>query len=136
MKRNIRENRLNGGSIERQIGNIFTGLVGNLPENLVAERVKPAKNSSFCKGFINIYKKEEFRKVKEEERKHVVAIETFAFYINGSQDAKLESIAIYGGDAFKKYILLKRRGILFGYKVKDLKIEFGRRPFLDVRLWV
>ena len=136
MKRNSKENSSGGFEAERQISSIFNSIVSNLPQNLVAQRVKPNKGSTLCRGLIKIYKKEAWEKERDDKRNASRPIETYAFYIKNFQDSTLESIAIYGNDVSTKYYMIRRRGVLFGYRVASVKVETGLRPFLDVKLAV
>lgn len=130
MKKKSSDNNL----IERQISSIFDGIVSNIPDGLVAVRNKPLKGSSLCKGLVKIYKKAEIEKASAKDRKRVNPIEMYAFFMKNFQETQLESIAIYGEGAYTKYVVLKTRGVLFGYRIADLKVETGFRPFLDVKL--
>lgn len=136
MERNFKEKSSAGFFIEKQINLIFKGLVSNLPQNLVAVKAKPKKSSSLCKGFIQIYIKDESERKGDEKNNSNSnkLIVSYAFYMKDFQDSKLESIAIYGDKIATKYYILKRKGYLFGYKIASLKIESGFRPFLDVKL--
>lgn len=136
MKRKSNENSTGSGLIEQQICAVFNGLVANLPEKLVALRAKPAKGSIFCKGLIQIFNKAEIEKASEKKGIIAYPLETYAFYMKDFQDSKLESIAIYAQNVTAKYFTLRRRGYLFGYRIASIKIETGRRLFLDVKLAV
>lgn len=136
MKRNFNENSSSSFSIEKQINSIFKGLVANLPQNLVAVRSRPRKDSSLCKGLIQVFERDVTGEKADEIKKNVQPKETYAFYMKDFQDSELESIAIYGEEVTSKYYSLKRKGYLFGYKIASLKIESGLRPFLDVKLAV
>lgn len=136
MKRNFNENSTRGSQIEQQLNSIFNGIVSNLPQDLVALRCKPLKNSSYCMGLIQIYLKDAIKKKSEDVPKHVEPLETYAFYIKDFKDARLESVAIYTAEASAKYFSLKRKGVLFGYRIQSIQIETGFRPFVDVKLSV
>lgn len=134
MKRNFKENSSRVNLIDRQINSIFSAISSTLDTRLVATKTKPSKGSVYCKGLIQIYKKADLEQAEENRRKYVSPLESYAFYINNFEQQKLESVAIYCDDPFTKYLILKRRGVLFGLKIVGLKIESGRRPFVDVKL--
>ena len=136
MKRKFNGNSSSCFSIEMQINSIFKGLVSNLPQNLVAVKASPNKDSSLCKGLIKVYIKDETVRTEDDKEKpnSKRLMESYAFYMKDFQDTRLESIAIYGNEVTSKYYTLKRLGYLFGYKIASLKIESGLRPFLDVKL--
>lgn len=136
MKKNRNENSSNNCLIEQQIKSIFMGLVSNLPQDLVAVRVNPSKGSVLCKGLVKIYNKAEMGEAAGRKERVGYPLETYAFYTKDFHDSKLESIAIYGEEVSSKYFILKRKGVLFGYRIASLKIESGLRPFLDVKLAV
>lgn len=134
-KREVSEVRSGSGMIEQQIQIIFGDIVSKLPHHLEARRAKPAKGSSLCKGIIQIFHKDEFRKASAEKRKCYPRT-TYAFYVKNFQEFQLESVAIYGEGIPAIYYTLVRRGILFGYRIVSLQLNVGLHPFLDVKLAV
>lgn len=136
MKGNSKKKSSETTPIENQVSTIFSSLVSNLPRELVALRAKPMKYATLCKGLINIYKKEELEKVSDNKRMSVRPMVMYAFFMKDYQESILESVAIYGGNLPSRYFALKRRGVLFGYKIAHLNVEVGARPFLDVKLAV
>ncbi|MDE6009962.1 MAG: hypothetical protein K2F87_00750, partial [Muribaculaceae bacterium] len=59
---------------------------------------------------------------------------TYAFYAATRNPSRLGSVAIYATDATTILSLIRRRKSLFGYSVIDARLEYGRRPFIDVTL--
>ena len=134
MKRNFQKTVSNFGSIEQEITAIFNGIEANLKEGFKAEKTRPAKGSTFCKGVINIYKAEDLKQQEENKSKKAKPIESYTFYADTYKPGRLGSVAIYGEKAFNRCLTLKKRGFFFGRKIVSAKVEQGLRPFVDVKL--
>lgn len=131
MKQNSQTTTPHAYSVEQEITKIFKIISANLKDGLVAERSKPSKGSSFCKGFVNIYEASE---LKSKNPCNTAPVESYAFYTDGRQPARISSVAIYGKKAFIRCLLLNLKGHLFGRKIISATVEQGRRPFVDVKL--
>jgi len=58
---------------------------------------------------------------------------SFVFYPDPLIPSRLGSVAVYGPDARDTAEAINRAGLIFGHKILQVKIEFGRRPFVDVK---
>lgn len=58
---------------------------------------------------------------------------TFVFYPDPLDPSRLGSVAVYGSDARDTADALNRSNFIFGHRIKRAKVEFGRRPFVDVK---
>ena len=134
MKRIFQKSVSNPGSIEHEITAIFNVIETNLKEGLVAEKIHPSKGSTFCKGMINIYKAEDIQRKKADKSFKATPVVSYAFYPDTFRPSRIGSVAIYGEKAFSRCFILKKRGFFFGRKIISAKVEYGRRPFVDVRL--
>ena len=134
MKRIFQKSATNPGSIEQEITAIFNGIATSLEEGLVAEKSRPSKGSSFCKGMINIYKAEDFQRKKADKSFKAIPVVSYAFYTDTFRPSRIGSVAIYGEKAVNRCFILKQRGFLFGRKIISAKVEYGLRPFVDVKL--
>lgn len=126
MKTNFKNNTENHCSIEQEINGIFNNIQLTLPDGLTAVKTKPLKNSSYCKGIIHIYRSKEL----ESKPKPIVS---YAFYPGTYKTSKIGSVAIYGENAMQRCLTLEKKGFLFGRRIISIKLENGRRPFVDVK---
>ena len=134
MKRNFQKTVSNFGSIEQEITAIFNGIEANLKEGLVAEKTHPSNGSTFCKGMVNVYKAEDYKRKKENQTSKPIPVISYAFYQDTYRPSRIGSVAIYGDKAFNRCLNLNKRGFLFGRKIVSAKVEQGLRPFVDVKL--
>ena len=134
MKRNFQKSVSNFSSIEQEINAIYNGIEANLKEGFKAEKTHPTRNSTFCLGMINIYKAEDLKQQEEDKAKKAMPIESYAFYADTYKPGRLGSVAIYGEKAFNRCLILNKRGLFFGRKIVNAKVEQGVRPFVDVKL--
>ena len=134
MKRNFQNSVSHTGSIEQEITAIFHGIETNLKEGMVAEKTRPSKGSSFCKGIVNVYKASDIQRKKDDKSFKAVPIESYAFYTDTLKPSRIGSVAIYGDNAFNRCLSLKKRGFFFGRKIASATVERGLRPFVDVKL--
>lgn len=63
-------------------------------------------------------------------------IRRYAIYPDTYHPDKIGSVAIYCANAAMEYAKIKNQNGLFGRRIIDMKIEMGRRPFIDVKLRV
>ena len=136
MKRNFQNSNSNPGSIEQEITAIFNGIEASLKEGLVAEKIRPSKGSTFCKGEINVYKTEDLRRMKVDKSFRAKPLERYTFYPDTLRPMRIGSVAIYGEKAFNRCLILNKSGFFFGRKIVSANIEQGLRPFVDVKLAV
>ena len=129
-----RKSQTFNGSIEQEINSIHNSLVATLEKGLVAEKVKLAKVFSACKGIISIYRKADLQRFKADPECKPTAVESYAFFADTYRPSKIRSVAVYGANAYNSQYILMKRGFLFGHKILSAKIEYGRRPFVDVTL--
>ena len=134
MKRNFQKTVSNFGSIEQEITAIFNGIEANLNEGWVAEKTNPSKGSTFCKGMVNVYKAEDYKRKNENQTSKPIPVISYAFYQDTYRPSRIGSVAIYGDKAFNRCLNLNKRGFLFGRKIVSAKVEQGLRPFVDVKL--
>ena len=134
MKRNFQNSVSNFGSFEQEITAIFNSIEANLKEGLVAEKTRPSKGSTFCKGVVNVYKASDLQRKKEDRSFKAMPIESYAFYTDTFKPSRIGSVAIYGEKAFNRCLILNKRGFFFGRKIMSAKVEQGLRPFVDVKL--
>ena len=124
MKTN-QNNRL--GSIESTINAIENNLVRNASAGLSVERKKSLRGQS-CKCMINIFAEEKPK--GKDERKPLM---TYAFYAGTYFPSRLGSVAIYADNVTSILAQIRASKTLFGIPVVEATLEYGRRPFIDVR---
>lgn len=134
MKRNFQKLVSNQSSIEQEITAIFQAIATNLKEGLVAEKLPPSKGSTFCKGIINIYRAVDFQRKEADKSFKAIPVVSYAFYTDIFFPSRIGSVAIYGENAFNRCFILKKRGFFFGKKIISVNVEYGLRPFVDVKL--
>ena len=134
MKRNFQKLVSNQNSIEQEITAIFNVIATNLKEGLVAEKRPPSKGSTFCKGMINIYRAEDLQRKEADKSFKAIPVVSYAFYTDIFFPSRIGSVAIYGENAFNRCFILKKRGFFFGKKIISANVEYGLRPFVDVKL--
>lgn len=125
MKTNQKFNRI--GSIESTIDAIENYLVRNASAGLSVER-KKAPRGQICKTVINIFA--EAKPKGKDERKPLM---TYAFYSGTYFPSRLGSVAIYADNVTSILAQIKASKSLFGIRVVEATLEYGRRPFIDVR---
>ena len=94
MKRNFQNSVSNFGSIEQEITAIFNGIEANLEEGLVAEKSRPSKGSTFCKGEIRIFRAEDLKRMEADRTIKVRPVEMYAFYEDTLRPSRIGSVAI------------------------------------------
>lgn len=134
MKRNYQKSSSNSGSIEQDITAFFKSLQTGLGKEFVAQREKPSKGSIFCKGMVSVFRVEDLERRRENKEFKPVPLERYAFYPVNYGGSRIGSVAIYCDDAYKKSIMLRTRMSLFGRRIRQVRIEEGCRPFVDVVL--
>ena len=134
MKKILQKSASISGSIEQEITAIFNGMATTLKEGLVAEKTRPSKGASFCKGIINIFKAEDFHRKNADKSFKAIPVVSYAFYTDTFRPSRIGSVAIYGENAFNRCFILKKREFLFGRKIISAEVEYGLRPFVDVKL--
>ena len=125
MKENQNNNRI--GSIESTINAIENNLVRNASAGLSVER-KNALRGQSCKCMINIFAEEKPK--GKDERKPLM---TYAFYAGTYFPSRLGSVAIYADNVTSILAQIRASKSLFGIPVVEATLEYGRRPFIDVR---
>ena len=125
MKRNQNNNRI--GSIESTINAIENHLVRNASAGLSVERKRGGKGQA-CKCMIHI-----FAEGKPQGKDDRTPLMTYAFYAGTYFPSRLGSVAIYGDNVTALLAQIRASRTLFGIPVVDVKMEYGRRPFIDVR---
>lgn len=125
----------NSTTISQEIERIFSTLSRKASDDTVVIKEKVHKGSSCC-GMISIIKCEDFRRQKEDGSYKATPIVRYAFYPSTYFPSRLGSVAIYGEGAMALCCQLKGQRTLLGRKIIDAVVEFGKRPFVDVRLRV
>lgn len=125
MKTNQKNNVI--GSIESTINAIENNLVRNVSAGLSVERKKAGKSQT-CKEMISIFA-EDKPKGKDER----IPLITYAFYPGTYFPSRLGSVAIYADNVTSILAQIRASKSLFGIPVVEARLEYGRRPFIDVR---
>lgn len=119
-------------TIEQEISNIFQYLTLYAGENMLVERENVKKGMS-CKGAIAIKHRVIKQNADGEQTVDKVLVSRYAFYPSTYYPSRLGSVAIYGGNPVGLCGQMRRSGTLFGHSIMSARVEYGRRPFLDVR---
>lgn len=120
-------------TIEQEIGNIFQLLTLNADENTLVKRVNPARGRS-CKGEIDVYRRSARHGADGEQDVKDVLVARYVFYPSTYYPTRLGSVAIYCENAAILCGQLQKDRVLFGHRIVGAQMEWGRRPFVDVRL--
>lgn len=115
------------GSIESTINAIENNLVRNASSGLSVERKRGGKGQA-CKCMIHIFAED--KPVGKDKRTPLM---TYAFYPGTYFPSRLGSVAIYADNVTAILAQIRASKTLFGIPVVDVKLEYGRRPFIDVR---
>lgn len=119
-------------TIEQEINNIFQLLTNNADENIEVKSEKIKRGSS-CRGLIKISNRyAESNQDGKECVKNAMIIQ-YAFYPSTFHPTRLGSVAIYCSNAAVLCSRLQKQSALFGHRILSVKLEWGRRPFVDVR---
>ena len=121
-------------TIEQTISSIFRVLSTTASDNSVVVREKPSKTSTFCKGLISIFNRNDLLRQEKGKPFKATPIVRYAFYSNTYNPTQLGSIAIYGDNATILGSIIKKYKTIFGHTVISVSVENGRRPFIDVRI--
>ena len=125
MKRNQNNNRI--GSIESMIDAIENYLVRNASAGQSVERKRAGRGQS-CNCMISI-----FAEAKPKGKDERTALQTYAFYPGTYIPTRLGSVAIYADNVTTLLAQIRSGKTLFGIPVLEATLEYGRRPFIDVR---
>lgn len=119
-------------TIEQEINNIFQLLTNNADENHSVRREKLKRGGS-CRGAIGVYN--QYAMINQDGKESVKDMMEvlYAFYPSTFHPARLGSVAIYCSDAAVLCRRLRNQSALFGHRILGVKLEWGRRPFVDVR---
>lgn len=123
----------NNATINQEINRIFRILTIKAPDDMVVVLEKARKGYS-CSGMISILSREDMQRQEADKGYKATPIARYAFYPDGYFPTRLGSVAIYGNDAVALCSQLKCRRKLFGITIIDAVVEYGKRPFVDVRL--
>lgn len=123
----------NSAKINQDINRIFRILTIQASEDLVVAHEKPRKGSG-CIGIINILSRDDKNRQETDKDYKVTPILRYAFYPNVYFPSRLGPVAIYGKDATTLCSKLNDRRTFFGVEIIEAAIEYGKRPFVDVRL--
>lgn len=123
----------NIATTNQDIKRIFRILTLHASEGTVVEFEK-ARKGSCCIGIINILSRENKNRQDAGTLDKATPIVRFAFYPNVYFPDRLGSVAIYGENAMVLCNQLRNRRTFFGMDIIDVSVEYGRRPFVDVRL--
>ena len=123
----------NNATINQQINRIFRILSIQASDDTVVIQEKARKGSS-CNGIISILSRDD--KDRQDADKSYVAtpIVRYAFYPNLYFPSRLGSVAVYCKDASELCSQLMSQCTFFSVEIIDANVEFGKRPFVDVRL--
>lgn len=125
----------NIATTNQDIKRIFRILTIHASEGAVVEFEKAPKGSS-CIGIINILSREDKNRQNAGKIDKATPIVRYAFYSNVYFPDRLGSVAIYGKDAMALCNQLQDRRTFFGVDIINVCVEYGKRPFVDVRLRV
>lgn len=120
-------------TIQSEIDRIFNLLEMQADDDTVVKTEKPRPGAG-CRGMICIFDREEWHRGLTEKGYKATPIVRYAFYPDVYFPSRLGSVAIYGADAATTCRVLNSRRDLFGLRVSSAAVEYGRRPFVDVRL--
>ena len=126
MKTNQKNNRTS--SIESVINAIEKNLLRNMPAGFFVERKITVKGRSY-KGLLCITMAGDS---KNKDDKYTLV--TFAFYASTYFPSRLDSVAIYSEFATSILAQIRVSKNFFGIPVLESRIEYGRRPFVDLKL--
>lgn len=123
----------NSTTINQEIERIFDILSIEASNGFVVTKERAPKGSS-CAGMISILNRDDLNRQEGEKSHKPTPIVRYVFYPHTYFPSRLESVAIYCKDASVLCSQLKRQGTLFGLKIIDAVVEYGKRPFVDVRV--
>ena len=125
MKRNQKNNRI--GSIESMIDAIENYLVRNASAGQSVERKRTGRGQS-CNCMISI-----FAEAKPKGKDERTPLQTYAFYPGTYIPTRLGSVVIYTDNVTTLLAQIRSGKTLFGIPVLEATLEYGRRPFIDLR---
>lgn len=140
-----------GDSIESTIGTVADLLATTSPAGTLVEKKTTVKGKC-CKGMITVTLPRKGKNNDDatslphsdhQKNSNIDSTElnsekdskvTYVFYPSTFSPSKLGSVAIYAKETATILSLIRRNKSLFGFRVIDARIEYGRRPFIDVNL--
>ena len=120
-------------AINQEINRIFHLLTIQAPEDMVVIQEK-ARTGSGCCGMISILSREDMNRQNAGKNSRVTPKVRYVFYPSVYFPSCLGSVAIYSDDAAALCNQMRCQHTFFGIKILDVVVEYGKRPFVDVRL--
>lgn len=149
MRNQKNQKNSSANSLEQEIENIYKVLVATAAEGSVVRKEK-VERGKMAKGYISIFQKIDLKREQEEAEAYAEAKRNgdplagkpfvarpklkYAFYPSTYDDRKIGSVAIYGEEATQHYWQLRKRDILFSHRIRNISLEMGLRPFVNVTL--
>ena len=115
------------------IEGIFKILSTQTSDGTVVIKEKGRKGSA-CIGVISILNRDDKQRQEADAGYKATPIVQYAFYPDTYFPSRIGSVAIYGNDAPALCGRLKRQPTLFGMKIINAVVEYGKGPFVDVRV--
>lgn len=119
-------------SVESAIDSIASILATYSPTGYTVKR-EPTVKGKCCKGIISVSVSPKYAEENGCARDLQSTVK-YAFYASTTHPKQLGSVAIYAADLGKILSDIRRTRSLFGFRVANVAIEHGRRPFIDVTL--
>lgn len=123
----------NNSSVNQTIERIFEILSIQASDGTVVIKEKVRKGSCSL-GMVSILNRDDLRRQESENGYKATPIVRYVFYPDTYYPSRLGSVAIYSNDASALYSRLKCQRTLFGMRIIDVAVEYGKRPFVDVRV--
>lgn len=123
----------NNSTINQTIEGIFKILSIQASDGTVVIKEKGRKGSG-CIGTISVLNRDDKQRQEADAGYKATPIVQYAFYPDTYFPSRIGSVAIYGNDASALCGRLKHQRTLFGMKIISAVLEYGKRPFVDVRV--
>ncbi|MCM1452017.1 MAG: hypothetical protein NC102_07150 [Clostridium sp.] len=122
--------------IERSLRNLERAVQGWKLDGRAAAFERGKGDTAAC-ATISIFKvdaakKEEFMAERQGDAKPR-AEKRYVFYPDPLMPSRLGSVAIYGKEARETLEAVAKAGHIFGHRIRCATVEFGCRPFVDVK---
>lgn len=127
--KNLKNNPVSNLSLTQEISNIAERMSAASSCEEVAKAERPSKRMSAA-GVIHVYNKAEYdRQTQEKPAKPTMR---YVFYRGLYNQAKMGSVAIYGGNPAALFSMMKSRSSLFGHRIVEVNLEKGLSTYVDV----
>lgn len=119
--------------IERTLRGIRKAMEARMTKGITVSAEQPDKMSS-AYAVISIYPCTGTAPDSNVKKQKRAPLTRYVFYPSITDPSRLGSIAIYGNDAESRTMQLRYSRHIFGLDIAQVSVEYGLRPFVDIKV--